>query len=149
MPNGRDLRSKLIRKLLLIVYLPICLIMLFCAIYSTYLTVKTWNCKPFNQTISKSDSTSFPVFAKCNTILDTLSGKLSKYLPEHNVLMVLRTVSLTNTFLTYISAWIATYKLSVLPLLWLTTVSIASFIVTLNVSIIFGPLTGKLTLRNF
>jgi hypothetical protein len=63
--------------------------------------------------------------------------------------MVLRSVSLTNTFLTYISAWIATYRLSVFPLLWLATVSTASFIVTLNVSIIFGPMTGKLTLNNF
>jgi len=145
MPNGRDLNWKLnlVRKLLLIIYLPICLTMLLCAVYSTYLTVKTWNCRISDES-ERNNSTNTPM--RCYTVLDSLSSHLSKYIPERKVLMIVRTVSLTNTLLTYISAWIATYKISLLPLLWLTTVSIASFFITLNISIIFGPLTGKICL---
>lgn len=117
--------------------------MLFCAIYATYLTAKTWNCGPFDESFDSENTNNTSIIVKCFTILDSLSNILSKYITERKILMTVRTVSLINTLLTYISAWIATYKLSLLPLLWLSLVSIVSFFITLNMSIIFGPSTGK------
>ena len=116
--------------------------MLFCAMYSTYLTVETWNCRP-NELNPNNYSDSGPNAVKCYTILDAISGQLSRYITERKILLIVRTGSLINTLSTYISAWIAAYRLSLLPLVWLAMVSMASFFITLNFTILFGPMTGQ------
>ena len=142
----RELKTgyKVIRRFLLILFLPICLSLLFCAIYATYLTIDTWDCQMDTQNDIKNESINGPNFVKCHTILDSMNGKLAKYIPERKILLIIRTVSLINTLSTYISAWIATYKLSLLPMVWLAIISLASFFITLNFSIMYGPMTGKL-----
>lgn len=149
----RELRPRLraFRLFLLILFLPICLSMLFCSMYSTYLTVETWNCssdqlnrRNESEHGSNRDSSAGPN-VKCYTILDAISGQLSRYITERKILLIVRTFSLINTLSTYMSAWIAAYRLSFLPLAWLSLVSMASFFVTLNFTILFGPMTGQLS----
>ena len=132
-----------IRKTLLFICLPICVLMLFCALYSTYLTVKTWNCK-LSTNISDSDHNYDKKShdLKCKTVIDEISSKILKVIPNRKLIMCVRTTSLFNTLLTYLSACSATYSLSKFPLLWLSITSISSFLITFYVSISYGPLTG-------
>ncbi len=134
---------QLIRKFLLIFYIPICLLVLYCAVYSTYLTAETWNCSPNSDlSISNNKSLNTTTNMKCYTIIDDLSRSLTKFITQRKVLLVLRTVSFYNTLLTYLSACFATYRLYLFPLLWLSIASFSSFFLTLRVCLIFGPLSG-------
>ena len=138
-------RFKIIKIVLISLFIPICILMLYSALYSSYITVYSWNCNKFIRVIDvQTNITYLNRHKKCDTILDSLkSNILSEYLGvKRNALMVIRTLSLYNILLTYFSGIFVTYKLTTLPLVWLGVVSTASFIVTINATAFVGPQSG-------
>lgn len=145
-------RFKIIKIVLISLFIPICILMLYSALCSSYITVHSWNCNKFIRVIDVQTNITYLSHhrhKKCDTILDSLkSNILTEYLGvKRNALMVIRTLSLYNTLLTYSSGIFVTYKLTTLPLLWLGIVSTASFIVTINATAFVGPQSGIYKIR--
>ena len=136
--NDLDGCHRMAQRTLLILYIPICLMVLFCAVYSTYLTVNTWDC----DSVSIRNSSIKQSVSKCNTIIDVLSKTILKMFPHRKIVVMSRTASFYNTLITYLSAIYSTYNLSLFPLLWLAFISILSFLITFYVCLSYGPVTG-------
>ena len=135
------LRSiQFVRRSLLLICLPICVLVLMSGLYCTYIVIDSWDCDVVtnsSQQIKDKDMNH-----KCNTVIDRMSARILTIVPNRKLVVSVRTASLYNTLLTYLSATYATYNLSLLPLLWLSVVSILSFLITFYVFISYGPLTG-------
>lgn len=184
-PCDLSRECRVIRVVMLVSFVPICLLLFYAATYSARVTLASWRCVPRQLTsktshairkseaeaeehrplanekihfhnddhnvsnrttktvrrLANGDAVPTATGGYCDTIFDQSRGNVLSFLGKRNTIMIVRSVSLANTFLTYCSAWIATYNLHFLPLLWLAVVSFSSFFVTLEVSILTGPLS--------
>ena len=93
-----------IRMTLLFICLPICVSVLFCGICSTYITINSWNCKTFaNSSNSGNNFMTKSKDSNCNTIIDKMSSKVMSFIPNRRLVLCLRTASIYNTLMTYLS----------------------------------------------
>lgn len=136
---------KFLRLSLLSICVPICVLVLICALYCTHIAVETWNCKTVTDStfdLISEERTDQEVDRQCYTVIDRISVRLLTVITDRRLVVCLRTVSLYNTLLTYLSAIYAAHNLTLVPLLWLSIVSLLSFLITFHVFVGYGPLTG-------